>query len=756
MEKSNTGLKMNLVALYENGNYSEAEKFAARFLEMYPNDGFGWKLYGAVLSKAGNFHEALEATKQAIIHSPNDPEVHNSLGFTLDQLGRFELAIHSFEKAIILNPKYGEAHYNLANAYFHVGKAAKAEFSYRSAIENNPDFAPAHNNLGNLLYSAGRYDDAEISYRNSLSLEPDYAEAHCNLGILYKAKGNFGLAEECYRVAITRRPDYAEAYNNLGNMQTKKGDFTEAVKNYEAAIEIRSSFYQAHTNLGGALKGLGKLKKAEECYKRSLELNSKYSETHYNLGVLLYELDRFEEAEFHYNECLTLDPTNAAACCNLGVMLQELGRLVDAELQYRKALEINPYFSTAHSNLLFLLSAFYENTEKSLYEALKYPQVADFQAVSQFSHKDRRPKDNELRIGFVSGDFRNHPVGYFLEGLLDCLQKQPIKLFAYSNQIHEDKTTYRIKKLFHKWTDIGNTDDHTAASIIYRDNIDILIDLSGHTAKNRLPLFLRKPAPLQITWLGYFSTTGLSVMDYIFGDSFVTPFSSAKGFSEEIYQLPDSYLCLTPPPHDLKVAPLPAIKNGYVTFCCFNKIAKLNMNVLSTWAKIMNEVSGSRLFLKDKSLSNLSTRDSLIKSFETFGIAKQRLILEGSSSRYDYLRAYNQTDIALSPFPYGGGTTSAEGLWMGVPFLTKEGSTFITRIGKSIACNTGLSNWVSDSEEEYVKKAVQFSSDLSQLSSVRAKLRDQVLASPVFDSDRFSKNFIKALQTLCDRHGLRD
>lgn len=180
------------------------------------------------------------------------------------------------------------------------------------------------------------------------------------------------------------------------------------------------------------------------------------------------------------------------------------------------------------------------------------------------------------------------------------------------------------------------------------------------------------------------------------------------------------------------------------------------MNVLRTWGKIMNEVSGSRLYLKDKSLSCLSTRDSLVKSFENVGIDKHRLTLEGSSSRYDYLRAYNQADIALSPFPYGGGTTSAEGLWMGVPFLTKEGSTFITRIGKSIACNTGLHNWVSESEEEYVEKAIQFSSNLSQLSSLRAQLRDQVLASPVFDSDRFSKNFLLALQTLCDEYGLRD
>ena len=755
MAKPNKDLKLSLISLYENGAYDEAKKSAAQLLEMYPSDGFGWKLFGAILSKTSEFNEALSANEQATVHSPNDPEAHNSLGFTLDQLGRFELAIRSFEKAIRLNPKYGEAHYNLANAYFHVGKIEKAEYSYRSAIEIDPAFAPAHNNLGNLLHSIGRYDDAEVSYKNSLSLVPHYAEAHCNLGMTYKAKGLLALAEKCYREAINSKPEYAEAYNNLGNVQTKKGDFTEAIKSYKKAIKIRPDFYKAHTNLGSAFKRLGKPRRAEESYRRSLELHARYSETHYNLGVLLYDLDRFEEAEFHYNECLALDPTNSAACCNLGVLLQDIGRLVDSEAQYRKALKINPNFPIAHSNLLFLLSAFYEDTKKSFDEALKYPQVADYHSVSQFSHERRGPK-KELRVGFVSGDFKNHPVGYFLEGLLNCLQNYPVKLFAYSNQIQEDETTCRLKKLFYKWINIGSTDDHTAASSIYRDNIDILFDLSGHTAKNRLPIFLWKPAPLQITWLGYFSTTGLSVMDYLLGDSSVTPFNSAERFSEEIYQLPDSYLCLTPPPYDLEVAPLPALKNGYVTFCCFNKFPKLNKNVVRTWGRIMVKVAGSRLFLKDKSFSRSSTRDTLIDSFESVGIARHRLIFEGSSSRYDYLRAYNQADIALSPFPYGGGTTSAEGLWMGVPFVTKEGSTFITRIGKSIASSTGLSNWVSDSEEDYIEKAVKFSSDLSQLSALRANLRDQVLASPMFNSERFSENFIFALKTLWARHDARN
>tara|TARA_B100001059_G_C17825707_1_gene581233 strand:- start:761 stop:3028 length:2268 start_codon:yes stop_codon:yes gene_type:complete len=749
--KSNKDLKLGLISLYEDGNYDEAKKSAAQFLEMYPDDGFGWKLLGAILSKTSKFDEALSANKQATVQSPNDPEAHNSLGFTLDKLGRFESAIRSFEKAIRLNPHYGEAHYNLANAYFNVGKIEKAKYSYGSAIEINPAFAPAHNNLGNLLHSVGRYDDAEVSYKNALSLAPYYAEAHCNLGMTYKAKGLLELAEECYREAINSRPDYAEAHNNLGNVQTQKGVFKEAINSYEKAIKIRPDFYKAHTNLGSAFKRSGKLQRAEASYRRALKLNARYSETHYNLGVLLYDLDRFEEAEFHYNECMALDPTNSAACCNLGVLLQDMGRLADSEAQYRKALKIKPNFPIAHSNLLFLLNAFYEETEKNFDEALKYPQVARYHSVSQFTHESPGPR-KELRIGFVSGDFKNHPVGYFLEGFLNCLQNHPVKLFAYSNKIQEDETTYRIKKLFYKWIDISNTDDHTAASLIYRDNIDILLDLSGHTAKNRLPIFLWKPAPLQITWLGYFSTTGLSVMDYLLGDNFVTPANSAERFSEEIYQLPDSYLCLTPPSYDLEVTPLPALKNGYVTFCCFNKLPKLNKNVLVTWGKIMEKVAGSHLFLKDKSFSLPSTRDTLIDSFESVGIARHRLIFEGSSSRYDYLRAYNQADIALSPFPYGGGTTSAEGLWMGVPFVTKEGSTFISRIGKSIAGSTGLSNWVSDSEEDYIEKAVKFSSDLSQLSALRASLRDQVLASPMFNSERFSENFILALHTLWSRH----
>ena len=256
---------------------------------------------------------------------------------------------------------------------------------------------------------------------------------------------------------------------------------------------------------------------------------------------------------------------------------------------------------------------------------------------------------------------------------------------------------------------------------------------------------------MQITWLGFFSTTGLGAIDYIFGDRYVTPKSSADAFSEKIYQLPDCYLCFTPPAYSLKVTPLPALEVGYITFGCFNKLSKLNNNVLRVWGEILAKLPHSRLFLKDKRLSNSACREALVESFKSFGVAENKLILEGSSPRSDYLQAYNKVDIALSPFPYGGGTTSVEGLWMGVPFITKKGSTFISSIGESIACNTGLSDWVSESEEDYIDKAVRFASNLNDLSTLRSSLRGQALRSPVFNAKKFSKDFVLALETLWNR-----
>ena len=377
-----------------------------------------------------------------------------------------------------------------------------------------------------------------------------------------------------------------------------------------------------------------------------------------------------------------------------------------------------------------------------------FARAVDETVTSRFDTWSHSRAKASLRIGFVSGDFRSHPVGYFLESLLIELQDSSIELFAYPSVSKVDAVTSRLKPLFDMWSPLVALNDDEAAQKIHADGIHILIDLSGHTAENRLPVFARKPAPIQVSWLGYFASTGLPEMDYILGDPYVTPTAEGDHFVETIWQLPETYLCFTPPDLDLEVAPLPAYTNGFVTFGCFNNLARMTDEIVSVRAAILHAVPDSKLFLKDKQLDHESGRNRVLSRFEALDIEADRLILEGKSPREEYLECYGRVDIALSPFPYGGGTTSVEGLWMGVPVITKKGSHFLSHLGESIAHNSGLSDWIALDEEEYVTKAVAYASNLESLSELRNGIRELILANPLFDVSRFALRFEQAVRAM--------
>ena len=309
----------------------------------------------------------------------------------------------------------------------------------------------------------------------------------------------------------------------------------------------------------------------------------------------------------------------------------------------------------------------------------------------------------------------------------------------------------RIKACCKTWRFIPNISDEVLAKHIRDDSIDILIDLSGHTDRNRLPLFAWKPAPVQMTWLGYFASTGVEAIDYLLADPWTLPESEEPNFTETIWRLPETRLCFTPPDVTINVGTLPALDNGYVTFGCFNHLTKMNDGVVALWARILTAIPESRLFLKTRHLEAASAQQSVIKRFESRGINAGRLILESYAPRADYLAAYNRIDIVLDPFPYTGGTTSVEALWMGVPVLTLAGRQFLARQGVGLLMNAGLPEWVATDQDDYLSRAVAHASDLQRLASLRAGLREQVLASPIFDAPRFARHFEAALRGMWEK-----
>jgi predicted O-linked N-acetylglucosamine transferase (SPINDLY family) len=349
----------------------------------------------------------------------------------------------------------------------------------------------------------------------------------------------------------------------------------------------------------------------------------------------------------------------------------------------------------------------------------------------------------------VSGDLRNHAVGYFLENVLAHIRPEKFVLVAYSNANvnAEDELTLRMKPSFSEWNSVVGLKDDLLAEKIHSDNIDILIDLAGHTAGNRLPVFAWRPAPVQLTWLGYWASTGVSEVDYILADEISVPRSSEFLFSEKIWYLPDTRFCFSPPAVDASTAssPLPAYRNGYITFGSFQVLSKMNDASLVAWSKVLTEVPNSRLRLQNWQLGHPVAKQKMLEKFEELGVQPDRVSMFGGSSRTEYLRAYSEVDVILDTHPFPGGTTTLEALWMGVPTVTQTGATLIARQGESILRCAGLGNWVASDEQEYVTLALTHVADLASLNELRSSLRERISLSPLFNAASFANVFEEAL-----------
>ena len=668
----------------------------------------------------GGRHAELEDRMRVLIERfPESGFAWKVFGVSLQTQGKD--ALPALRKAAELLPKDAAAHSNLGNALRELGQLAEALTSCRRALDIDPDYVMAHNNLGAALKDLGRSGEAADSCRRALVLKPEYAEAHSNLGFALKDLGQLAEAAACLQRALEVKSDYAEAHNNLGNVRKELGQFAGALANYRCALALKPDYAEAHNNLGNLLQVLGQVDRAVTSCSRALDI-------------------KFEFAEAH---------------CNLGYARQVLGQLDDAVGSYRRALEIRPDFAGAHSSLLFIHNYLSDLPAATLLaDARRFGGLVAREARPYVTWPNIPDPGRRLRVGLVSGDMWNHPVGYFLEGVLAALSTNAcarIDSIAYATHTRSDALTERIKGCCHGWHAVAGVPDESLAARLRADSIDILIDLSGHTAYNRLSLFAWKPAPIQLAWLGYFATTGVAAIDYLLADPWTVPDGAEAEFTEEIWRLPETRLCFTPPDAAIDVSELPALVSGHLTFGCFNNLTKMNDAVVEVWARVMRAVPGSRLFLKAKQLAALSVRQSVIDRFVARGIGVDRLILEGPTPRADYLSAYHLVDIVLDPFPFPGGTTTVESLWMGVPVLTLAGERFVSRQGVGLLTNAGLPEWIAADANDYVARAVAHVGDLHGLAALRKRLRQQVLVSPLLDARRFAAHYEAALRGMWTR-----
>ncbi len=750
------------IAHHQAGRLQEAERLYRAVLQAQPDQQDANHNLGVLAVQVKQPAASLPYFKAALEGNPNQEQYWLSYIDALTQTGQTEAAqsVLAQGRQAGLSGKAVEALAMRLDGGARALRRANADLQHTfkgsspnsSAAPHKEKYSSPQDMIDMLeaLFSRGRYSEMGTIAQKMTVRFPDHGVGWKVLGAVFKQMGRNAEALVAMQKAAMLSPDDVEAHYNLGNALRELDRLEEAEASYRRALQIKQDDAEAHCNLGVTLMGLGRLGDAEASYRRALQIKQDYAEAHYNMGVILQELGRLGGAEASYRRALQIKPDYAEAHNNLGVTLMNLDRFDDARASYRRALQVKPDYSEAHSNLLFVCNFMPNQSPASmLAEALRYGELVARLAHPYKAWSNVPDPDRCLRVGLVSGDMRTHPVGYFLEGILAELSKLAtgrLEFHAYSNHPYTDAVTGRIKTCCRNWHSAAALSDEALARRIHDDGIDILLDLSGHTAHNRLPVFAWKPAPIQAAWLGYFATTGVAAMDYLIADPWTLPEAEEIHFTEKILRLHETRLCFTPPDVEVKIAPLPALANGNITFGCFNNLGKMNDAVVALWVRVLASIPGSRLFLKAKQLNDAATRQGIVERFAAQGVCADRLILEGSEPREKYLAAYQRVDIALDPFPYTGGTTSVESLWMGVPVLTLSGESFLSRQGVGILMNAGLPEWIAAGADDYVARAVLHAGDLQRLAMLRKGLRQQVLASPIFDAPRFARNFEAALR----------
>lgn len=734
----------------ETGQLDEALRCYDAAIDKAPDLARAHMNRGNILLAINDLGGALDAYTQAITLDPNYPAAHYNIGHAYLRLKQGGKAQAAYEKAIALKPDFADAYVALGCVLEEQSEFEIAIKSYLRAIEIAPNYAQAYGNLGGAFQANSQLEEAAANYRKALQINPKLTDLHIKLGQLLRVQDLRDAAVTCFDTALKLEPGNGEARFLLGITFKELAQFENAVRHLRCAINISPDNPEIHINLGDAYSELRQPDNAIQSYKCALEIDPNQAVAHSNLGNVLLAIGDFDAAINCYRRAIQIQPDFAAAHSNLGVALKDSGFANEALDSLRYAVKIMPDLSAARSNLLFFENSLGKLTQMELLEeAKRFGEVLSTKVKAFVSWNNEPDPNRLLRIGFVSGDMRDHPVGQFVEGVLHSLAStaaNQLEVHAYNSFACFDDVSQRIRTCCHGWHSAFGLSDEALAKKIRDHGIDILVDLSGHTAHNRLQLFAWKPAPVQVTWLGYLATTGVSTIDYLIADKWTLPESEECNFVEKIWRLPDSYLCFTPPRESMEVGQLPALKNGYITFGSFNNLTKINDDVVALWARVLLAVPNSCLFLKTKQFSQLSVQQVVRDRFMEHGIHGDRLLLTGQVAREAYLAPYQQIDIALDPFPYPGITTSVESLWMGVPIITLAGRSFLSRQGVGLLMNAGLSSWIAHSTDEYVALARQHASNLGSLAQIRSSLRNNLATSPIFDSALFAKHFSEALR----------
>ena len=775
---------LGLAALH-GGNPAEAVSWLSRAHRTAPYEVPVLSELGLAQKRAGRLNEAIDSYRRALALAATDTVLLVNLGRAEREAGRPQGAVLSFQRALAIDPSLPEIWSMLSNVLRELSRLGEALEAARKALGLDPWMLEAHLNEGSALHASGGVTDALVSYLLAsreprlragvlanmklavrapgvaaqpvtrlvlrLLAEPSDAGAWLELGRSLRAT-RAPSALLCYERALEHVQD-ANAERELAELLWGTGRVQPALEHLLRAIASDRSDVRSYRLLAEWLSIPNKINLGSPAWQRLFAECPNDATSLSNLGVALRRRGYPIQAAGLQRRALELEPGRASALVNLGAALSSQGDIPGAVAIYRRALEHDPRHWDAASNLLFSLHLDPSASPEAIFA--EHVHVGAELAAAARTVASPTPElfvGRRLRIGYVSPDFRSHPVAHFFEPVLVAHDRAAFEIFCYSDVEHPDSVTEQLARKAEHFIPCAGWSHEALRARIAADHIDVLVDLAGHTARNRLPVFAERPSPVQVSWLGYFDTTGLRAMDYRIADAVSVPTSAERYFVERVVRLPRSANCFLPPPGP-EPSPPPAVASGAITFGCFNNPAKISRSVISTFARVLLATPGSRIKLKYLAFNEAALCERYRAWFAAEGVAPERVIFEGPSSLERFLEAFASIDIALDPFPYSGETTALHTLWMGVPLVALEGPTLVQRLASRVLRIAGCNGWVARDPEDYVRIAAELASDASRLARWRRELRPRLRACPLLDHAGVTRELEDTFRSLCHERG---
>ncbi len=693
--------------LHQHGKLAEAEQIYRKALEEDPIHFDSWHMLGVIAIQAGMPSEAVDILSHAISIRRADALSRYNLGIAFRDLGRMEEAISSFRKSIELKPGNADAHNNLGVALHNTGRTEEAATQYRKAIALQPSNADAHNNLGNILNGQGKFQEALHHLEQAVSIRPDFADAWNNLGNLLSSQGKSAQAIECYLKALDIHPAHLLAHNNLGAALIERKEYAAALRHLGKAIEISPDYVRAHYNLGVLFQEIGEPKKAIDSFRKVLELDPQY---HSARSYLLHELQRI---------CDWKESGSLAAAVRSAVR--------DAPATERNRISAFAFLAVPGAT---------PSEQRICAEKWAEVMYGHLQPENPEFSPERLKR---LHIGYISADFREHPVSQLLSQVIELHDRSRFTISAYSYGVDDgSEMRKRVKNAFDNFVEIGDISIEEAAKKIRSDKVDILVDLTGYTTSSRTGILALRPAPVQMSYLGYPGTMGASFFDYLIADRFLVPEGSEGNYREDIaflpsYQANDRKCPIGETPSRSSLG-LP--EEAFV-FCCFNQTYKISPDIFGIWMNLLNEVPGSVLWLL---ASNAAAAENLKMEAGKRNITEDRIIFAQRESLEMHLARLQCADLFLDTLPYNAGTTASNALWAGLPVVTCPGETFASRMAGSLLTALEIPELIADSLEEYRSIALKIATDEHFRTAIRNRIRNHRDSAPLFDSASFTRN----------------